>query len=100
VCVILFADLVGFTTISEGHDVEVVRECGLSELDDLDEVDRLLAFVAAQPEDSLPPDGRAYQLHYRARLNAARGRHESCEDDFLAAIAIFEPTDLLYEMAS
>jgi hypothetical protein len=69
------------------------------ELDDLDEVDRLLAFVAAQPEDSLPPDGGAYQLHYRTRLNAARGHHDSCEDDFLAAVAIFEPMDLLYELA-
>jgi hypothetical protein len=69
------------------------------ELDDLDEADRLLAFVAAVPEDSLPPIGRAHYLHDRARPNSARGLNENCEADFLAAIAISEQPDLTYELA-
>jgi class 3 adenylate cyclase/tetratricopeptide (TPR) repeat protein len=69
------------------------------ELGDLDGADRLLAFVAAQPEENLPPDGRACQLHFRARVNAARGIHDTCDDDFLAAIAICEQMGLPYELA-
>jgi tetratricopeptide (TPR) repeat protein len=69
------------------------------ELGDMDEAERLQAFVDELPEENLSPDGRAYRLHYRARLNAARGKNDTCDGDFLAAIEIISTMGVVYEVA-
>jgi class 3 adenylate cyclase len=68
-------------------------------LGELDEAERLLAVVAERPIGRLRPSVRAAQAHQRARVNAARGRHETCDADFRCAEMIFVELGWAYELA-
>jgi tetratricopeptide (TPR) repeat protein len=58
----------------------------------LQEAADLLSLVSEAPKGHVPPYLRSQLARYRARLNAAQGRHENVEADLRQAIAVL--TDL------
>jgi predicted ATPase/class 3 adenylate cyclase len=85
-----------------GHGIDYGLNMALAaclQLGDLDEADRLLAFVADQPPESLSPEARIYLPHYRARVDAARGVNDNCEENFERAIELCTQRGDPYELA-
>jgi class 3 adenylate cyclase len=68
-------------------------------LDELDEAERLLAIIAERPIGHVRPSIRAAAAHQRARVNAARGRHASCDADFRYAETILDELGYIYDLA-
>jgi hypothetical protein len=68
-------------------------------LGDLDEAERLLALIAERPPGHVRPSVRAAAAHQRARLNAAHGRHDTCDVDFRYAERVFDELGYVYELA-
>jgi predicted ATPase/class 3 adenylate cyclase len=68
-------------------------------LGDIDTAEELVAIVAGRPVGHVPPYLRAQLARFRARLAAARGRHESVAEDFLAADAMLTELGYPYPLA-
>ncbi|HWB66977.1 MAG TPA: adenylate/guanylate cyclase domain-containing protein [Mycobacteriales bacterium] len=94
----LAADIAAGGLRSTVRDLKVALEASV-QLGRLDETDRLITLLAERPIGHLPPSLRAELHHYRARLSAARGRHDDCEPDFTAAAAIFERLGRPFQLA-
>jgi hypothetical protein len=69
------------------------------QLGELDEAEQLLALIAERPPGHLQPAVRAERAHQRARVNAARGRHDTCDADFRYAEKTFESIGWTYALA-
>jgi class 3 adenylate cyclase/predicted ATPase len=66
---------------------------------ELDRADRLLAMVAELPPGNVPRYLRAMMARYRARLDAARGRHDHVDANFLDATTRFRELGYPYFLA-
>jgi predicted ATPase/class 3 adenylate cyclase len=83
--------------------VKIAYEVGMTAalaLGQLDTVEELLDEIEAIPPGKRPPSLRGQSARFRALLAAAQGRHDSVEQGFKTAAAIFREHGLVFNLAA